>query len=81
MTKFYMMKNGAAYLDIPLKADNWEDAIAEVRRTSNYATTKRPKKIRDKRGLDSWIDVYCGKLRKELSTEDLHNPQTYRKIY
>lgn len=79
---FYMQPATHAYADIPLKSTNWADAIEEVKSTINYTTaTQTPAKMRDKRGISEYVEVYCGKLRRELSFADLRNPEIYQKVY
>lgn len=79
---FYMQPVTHAYADIALKSTNWADAIEEVKATTNYITaTQTSAKIRDKRGISEYVEVYCGKLRRELSFADLRNPETYQRIY
>lgn len=81
-TTFYMQPATHAYADIALKSINWADAIEEVKATINYITaTQTPAKTRNKRGISEYVEVYCGKLRKELSFADLRNPEIYQKVY
>lgn len=80
--KFYMRRNGGMCNDILLEnATDWESAIINVKASVNYVTTKLSKAKRNKFGLDDYIEVYCGKLRSELTFEDLRNPEVYRKVY
>ena len=81
MAQFYMQNNGSLYFDFKLKSANWEDAITEAKNTQNYAITKLKKSIKDKRGIDDYVEVYCGKLRRELTFADLHDENVYRRIY
>lgn len=82
MSVFYMQKNGGASgCDIPIQAETWEQAIEQVKRTVNYKITKMSPTYRNKRCINDYVELYQGKKRKELTFDDLHNPNVYRKVY
>jgi hypothetical protein len=76
-----MQSNGMICRDIPIQAETWEQAIEKIKHTANYKVTKMSLEYRDKKGIDDYVELYKNKLRKDLTFEDLRNPDVYRRIY
>lgn len=82
MNKFYYFNvNGSQYYDYPLQATNWKAAINEAKSQFAYQRLYFPKYKKKSYEIADYIEVYKNKLRKDLSFDDLKNPEMYRKIY
>lgn len=79
---YYDQNNNGVYIDYPLQATNWEDAIEEVKHKIAYAKLSYSKTLKKKFQMAcDYVEVYRNVLRKDMSFEDLRNPDVYRRIY
>lgn len=83
MDKFYYSDlNGSAHYDIPLTATTWEDAIMEVKTTLAYAKLSYSKTFKKKLNIVyDYVEIHKNVLRKDMTFEDLRNPEVYHKVY
>lgn len=83
MDKFYYSdQNGNGHHDIPLSATTWQDAIIEVKTTLAYAKLFYSKTFKKKLNIVyDYVEIHKNVLRKNMTFEDLRNPEVYRKVF